>query len=257
MECLPFALVERETLRRYGVDGEALARARVDWRELRAIHTHYLVLREQLAPRAEAVAATLRPLDAAHAVRARIKEAEHLIAKVIRKQLHDPELQITVENYPRKITDLAGVRVLLRLTADWSLIHEYVLQHWQLAEPPVAYVAAVEDGEPYAARGCQIRVHLRGYQAVHYLLRSGSEEDAQLIELQVNTLFEEAWSEVDHAAAYPGCAPGAVCAQLLETLHHLARAGDHLATCIARSSSEVDGTEDEGWARVREVLGRV
>lgn len=241
------ALVEQETLRRYGLDEDALVRGRVDWPELRAIHADYRLRRERLAQNAEAAAAALRRLEAVHAVRTRIKDPQHLLAKIIRKQLQDPELRITVRDYTRTITDLAGVRALHRLPADWRPIDEFVRAHWRLVEPAVAYVAAAGDGEPYAARGCQVRVHPRGYRAVHYLLRGGNEDGAPGIELQVNTLFEEAWSEVDHAAAYPCGAADPACARLLEVLHRLARAGDDLAARVTGRDEQpaADGEEAE------------
>ena len=45
--------------------------------------------------------------------------------------------------------------------------------------------------------------HHFGYRSVHYLLKSLPGKRVHIAELQVRTLFEEGWSEIDHQVRYP------------------------------------------------------
>ena len=46
--------------------------------------------------------------------------------------------------------------------------------------------------------GCEINLHKAGYRSVHYLVKSRLSNRIVIAEIQVRTIFEEGWSEIDH-----------------------------------------------------------
>jgi ppGpp synthetase/RelA/SpoT-type nucleotidyltranferase len=118
------------------------------------------------------------------------------------------------------ITDLIGVRILVRYRKDWEFVHDFLVKEFPkasggylqkgqyidrysklsshiMAEEPVAYMY-IGDGTIFD--GSKVRITAKeGYRSVHYLVY----EKGYYVELQVRTLFQEAWGEVDHDARYP------------------------------------------------------
>lgn len=66
-----------------------------------------------------------------------------------------------------------------------------------IAEPPVAHMR-LGDAEIYPANDLEVKRD-RYYRSLHYIVRY----EEYYIEIQVRTLFEEAWGEVDHDVLYP------------------------------------------------------
>lgn len=65
-----------------------------------------------------------------HSVRSRVKDAEHLIVKVIRKKQENQlkYRKLDKDNYERFITDLIGIRCLVLFKDDWENLHYYILK---------------------------------------------------------------------------------------------------------------------------------
>jgi putative GTP pyrophosphokinase len=57
-------------------------------------------------------------------------------------------------------------------------------------------------------------------------------------EIQVRTLFEEIWGEVDHALNYPNVSDNLACREQLRVLAKLVGAGSRLVDSIFRTSRE-------------------
>ena len=60
-------------------------------------------------------------------------------------------------------------------------------------------------------------------------------------EIQVRTLFEEIWGEIDHAINYPVATESVACKEQLRVLAKLASTGSRLADSIFRSYGEYIG----------------
>ena len=141
-----------------------------------------------------------------HSVKARLKNPEHLRAKIQKKS--NVENLIDGNNLGHKITDLAGVRVLHLHQEQLARIHEEILRKikdrgdWVLHEPPRAYTWDPERRDFYQGIGFEVHLKPSSYTSVHYTVRP--RPDSPLCcEIQVRTLFEEIWGEVDHALNYP------------------------------------------------------
>lgn len=71
------------------------------------------------------------------------------------------------------------------------------------------------------------------YTSIHYVLRPNSRNPATC-EVQVRTLLEEVWGEVDHTMNYPTANLDPHCKEQIRVLARLVGAGTHLADSIMR-----------------------
>ena len=199
-------LNQKKFLEEYGISRSKFKRADISWADVRLIYSSHSKNSPYLYAVGKFVEEHLRLLSSVHSTRMRVKEPEHLIEKIIRKRADEGRLDITADNYKNRITDLVGVRALHLLKSDWFSIHEYILQKWDLLEKPEA---KVRQGDPetllelFRTHQCDINTHPAGYRSVHYLLSLQPTKMNVAVEIQVRTLFEEGWSEIDHKVRYP------------------------------------------------------
>ncbi|HEU5351349.1 MAG TPA: RelA/SpoT domain-containing protein [Terracidiphilus sp.] len=181
------------------------------------------------------------PCPIVHSVKTRMKDADHLVEKVIRKRKEGAD--ITSENLLFSVTDLAGIRVLHLHQEQFRTIHEELLQKanglgdWFIAEPPKAYTWDPECRQFFESLDIGTQVKESFYTSVHYLIRPRRESPI-CCEIQVRTLFEEIWGEVDHALNYPNPTEKVACREQLRALARLVGAGSRLVDSIFRSESE-------------------
>ncbi|HCP5812452.1 TPA: hypothetical protein OEI94_004750 [Escherichia coli] len=91
----------------------------------------------------------LQQVNEVHSVRWRIKQPEHLMAKIIRKKNNGAEKynKISVDNYQKIVTDLIGIRVLHLFKKDWQSIHHFINTMWRQVEQPVIYLRTGDESE--------------------------------------------------------------------------------------------------------------
>ena len=173
-----------------------------------------------------------------HSVKARLKNPEHLRAKIQKKS--NVENLIDGNNLGHKITDLAGVRVLHLHQEQLARIHEEILRKikdrgdWVLHEPPRAYTWDPERRDFYQGIGFEVHLKPSSYTSVHYTVRP--RPDSPLCcEIQVRTLFEDIWGEVDHALNYPDPTDSVACREQLLVLGKVVGAGSRLVDSIYRT----------------------
>lgn len=172
-----------------------------------------------------------------HSVKSRLKDPDHLKEKIARKQ-KDAE-PITVENLYKRITDFAGVRVLLLHQKQFDGIKEAIdyrikRGEWILVEPPKAYTWDPEAQSYFEKLGLETHKKESFYTSVHYLVKQ-YEESEICCEIQVRTLFEEIWGEVDHTINYPEKTEKEVCRDQILVLAKLIGAGSRLVDSIFNS----------------------
>ncbi len=159
-----------------------------------------------------------------HLSTSRVKTIDSVLRKIITKRhetyedKNSPYADLTEETYGDAITDLVGVRVILSYRGDWASVHHDLLNEFPLrakesynegilphemgttfiAEWPKVYHAYGDDVSLYEKEGLTPILHKKGYRSVHYTV---SFMDTY-IELQVRTIYDEAWSDVDHRYVY-------------------------------------------------------
>lgn len=174
-----------------------------------------------------------------HSVKTRLKNFEHLREKLSRKW--DDADPINHENIFGRITDLAGVRVLHLYQDQFPNIHHEILskvnelKDWYLPEAPRAYTWDPESKQFFEALDIAVQIKDSFYTSVHYLVRP-REDSPICCEIQVRTLFEEIWGEVDHSINYPDPSSNLSCREQLRVLAKLVGAGSRLVDSIFRSS---------------------
>lgn len=140
----------------------------------------------------------------AHSLKHRLKTPEGLLLKTVRKLTDNPKRMINEYTFLQEITDLVGIRVLYLYKHGWKEIDAFIRAHWDLHELPVANIRLGDHEELYRSHGCLIHHHPRHYRSVHYVIKVPvkKQDELHLVEVQVRTLFEEGWSEVDHRLTY-------------------------------------------------------
>lgn len=173
------------------------------------------------------------PLPLVHSVKSRLKDPEHLREKLERKWADAP---VTTESLFSRVTDLAGVRVIHLYSQQFALIHAAITEHvqqgyWTLVEAPVAYSWDPEATEFFRNLGLNAQLRESYYTSIHYVVRPQQQSHLSC-EIQVRTLFEEAWGEIDHALNYPKSTDIVACKEQIRVLAKLASTGTRLADSI-------------------------
>lgn len=189
-----------------------------------------------------------------HSVKSRLKNREHLVDKIARKaQGSNP---IDESNLFKRVTDLAGVRVLHLYQEQAKSIHIEILDKienkgdWVLDEKPKAYTWDPEATDFFSSMGLEVQLKESLYTSVHYLVRP--RPDSPLCcEIQVRTLFEEIWGEVDHSLNYPNATSIVACREQLRVLTKVVGAGSRLVDSIFRT---VAATEAKAPAEVSSTM---
>jgi putative GTP pyrophosphokinase len=200
-----------------------------------AIYHDFLQRKEELQEVAAQTVQSLQHLPEVHAVRYRVKDPLHLLRKVIRKKTEYPDRHIDEHNYIDWINDLAGVRVLYLYKSEWHSLGRHIQATWELKRPPIAYLSPNTDEntvQVFSAAGAEIRWHDHGYRAVHFVVSTQPNRQRYFVEIQLRTLFEEGWSEIDHAVRYPDHSCNAFVRDLLSLLNLFTGQSDQLASLI-------------------------
>lgn len=175
-----------------------------------------------------------------HSIKSRTKHSKNLREKIQRKS--SPRAPITQENIFSRITDIAGVRILHLYQAQFSQIHSVTTKKiddgdWILHEQPRAYTWDPESQSFFADLGLVVEVKDTLYTSIHYVVKP-REDSLLCCEIQVRTLFEEIWGEIDHLINYPEPTDKVACRNQIGVLARLVGAGSRLADSICHPHSD-------------------
>ncbi len=180
-----------------------------------------------------------------HSIKSRLKDPAHLREKLERKSHDANSAPITRDNFFKRVTDLTGVRVLHLYQDQFPQIHKFIehkinSQDWYLAEKPTAYSWDPEAASFFESLGLEVKLKESYYTSIHYLIKPKESSDV-CCEIQVRTLFEEIWGEIDHTINYPTPTNSRSCKEQLRVLSKLVSTGTRLADSIFRTHAE-EGT---------------
>lgn len=182
------------------------------------------------------------PFPIIHSVKSRFKDPEHLRDKIIRKKQKGRVVEKS--NLFQEINDLIGVRVLHLYQDQFCSIHEEILKKvndmgdWSFVEEPKAYTWDPESKQHYEALEISTEVRDTYYTSVHYIVKPNNNKNSVCCEIQVRTLFEEIWGEIDHTINYPHNTESVACKEQLRVLSKLVSTGTRLADSIFRSFND-------------------
>jgi len=244
---------QEDLFNRYSLERSTYEKATSNWSKLSEIFDHYVGLNIQLGHHETLVASLLQEVPVVHSVKSRLKDPEHLIAKLITKSDLDA---INENNYRKEVTDLIGLRALHLFKDDWIQIHRFIKDTWRLKQKPTANVR-IGDSEAalqkFKSEGCKIRFHPAGYRSVHYLITSRINKETAIAEIQVRTIFEEGWSEIDHTIRYPYNLYNDAINQYLVIFNRLAGSADEMGTFIRYLQTHFENREAERHLLLSEV----
>ncbi|MGL5902475.1 MAG: RelA/SpoT domain-containing protein, partial [Cetobacterium sp.] len=238
-------------LKKYGIDEEKFENTGLVWEELIKIYLDFETKEKDYKKEAKEILDKLNNFNGVSAVRYRVKDKEHLIEKIIRKRISDKNRVITLENYEKEITDLVGFRVTHIFKDDWGIINKQITKKWSTKEITAFYREG--DEEYYSGIGLDLgkmtkKEHPRGYRSVHYILELKDGLYQKNIEIQVRTIFEEAWSEMDHKVIYPYHINNEVLNNYSKILNRVAGMADEMGNFMKKevtSLSKLDKLDEE------------
>lgn len=198
---------------------------------------HNLSLFHDAVQKAISSSAKLQPLI--HSMRARIKDRDHLQDKLLRKLREQTEkpFDITVDNLHVRINDLAGIRILHLHTAQAKEIDQHLTDllkscGYKFHEGPVARTWDIEYEKTFKDMGFKTKRSENLYTSVHYVISDQVPGLKMTCELQVRTLTEETWGEVDHQLNYPHKTDSVACLQQIRALARSTSAAGRLVDAI-------------------------
>lgn len=242
-------LNKKSFLEKYNIKEDYLNKNNIDWDNLVEIYNDYNVYRKSYENQAELIANILRSHNKVHSVKTRVKDGEHLIEKVIRKtedrrKKYGEKFNFTKENYKEEITDLLGIRVIHIFKEDWEEIHRFISDMWNVNEI-VANTREGDNTKIFEELGIEVCSRLSGYRSVHYLVESYPTNQKVISEIQVRTIFEEGYGEVDHQLRYSLRGIPEVLEQNLMLLNRIAGSSDEMASLINMLSKSFKSIEKE------------
>jgi len=166
--------------------------------------------------------------------------------KIVRKRAEITEdtnqkyRDINLENYHTIITDLVGIRVIHLFKDDYIHIDSYLRERWSLSEneTPIYYYRQGDDKDSVPDTFIKEQ-HPVGYRSIHYIFESQPLNKKLFTEIQVRTIFEEGWSEIDHVVRYPNFSDDPIIESFLKILNRLAGSADEMGTFAKLLANEL------------------
>ncbi|MGL5149340.1 MAG: RelA/SpoT domain-containing protein [Clostridium sp.] len=238
-----------EFLSKYPHTNEIISDNNIKVKELSKIHKDYKTLCDSYQKQADFIANILRSQKAVHTVKSRVKEPSRLIEKVIRKtenrkSIYGDDFQFSVDNYKNEINDLIGIRVIHIFKEQWRDIHEFIVNTWNVIE----ISANVRDGdnvEVFKNLNIDVISRSSGYRSVHYLVEFYPTSQKVIAEIQVRTIFEEGYGEIDHSLRYSLHEIPEILKSNLLLFNRIVGSADEMASLINSLSKEWIDKENE------------
>ena len=249
---------------KYLIDEKNFEKLGISWSELEKICDEYSERLPLYEDTARFLADLMNKEKSIHSVKYRVKDKEHLIEKIIRKSSQEPDFLATFKDYERNVKDLIGLRALHLFKENWVDVHRFLADNWNFYTAPRANY---KKGDPeqlldmYAAMGCDLNEHKNGYRSIHYHLLIKPGRHDMVAEVQVRTLFEEAWSEIDHYFRYSFKRDAEHAELYLGVLNNITSNADALASYINGIDFNDKGgeseTQDKSRMNIRDMYSKV
>ncbi|WP_316185904.1 MULTISPECIES: hypothetical protein [unclassified Bradyrhizobium] len=132
-----------------------------------------------------------------HSIQARAKEVSSFARKAA-TPLEGIPWEPKYSDPIKQITDLAGIRIITHFLNTVADVHEMLVAEFDIVERSNKGIALIESDR-------------FGYQSIHYLLRLKSGRatlpeykrfSGHIFELQVRTILQHAWAEIEHDIQY-------------------------------------------------------
>lgn len=183
-----------------------------------------------------------------HSLRWRLKDPAHLRDKLERKvteaKIAGKSFSITPDNLLFKINDLAGIRILHLHTSqivdiNREITHLFGEYKYKIVEKAKARTWDDEYRDFYKSVGIRTVNSPKMYTSVHYVVAPNARTKVTC-EIQVRTLAEELWGEVDHSMNYPHECDVQTCREQIKVLARITSSCSRLVDSIYESAKGAD-----------------
>jgi len=179
--------------------------------------------------------------DFIHTIKSRIKSEKSLIDKLMRKFTQTGTM-VQTERLFLDVNDIIGLRILHLHRAQIEELNAGILKwiagyNYEKLEGPIAKVFDVETQKFFEDRGIATEQNERMYTSVHYVVLN-SLHSPYSFEIQVRTLLEEEWGEIDHKINYPTPTDSIACSGQLRVLAHMTTGCNRLVDSILLSHKD-------------------
>jgi putative GTP pyrophosphokinase len=116
-------------------------------------------------------------------------------------------------------------------------------------------------------KGLIVKDHEAGYRSVHYVLSSNLTQTKIGVEVQVRTIFEEGWSEIDHRVRYPNFPSSPQVAYFLDIFNRTAGSADEMGSFVKilaeafneaeQSAARLTRERDDAVAEMQSILEKL
>lgn len=231
-----------ELLKKYPNTDKLIKEHNIDVENLKEIYEDYICYSSSYNTQAEFIANILRSEKMIHSVKSRIKEPDRLIEKIIRKtgdrkDKYGKNFEFTVDNYKDEINDLIGIRVIHIFKDQWQEIHEFITRTWKVIEI-TANVREGDNTKIFNDLDIEVRSRASGYRSVHYLVEFYPTNQRVIAEIQVRTIFEEGYGEIDHRLRYSHSQIPEILQSNLLLFNRIVGSADEMASLINNLSKE-------------------
>jgi len=185
-----------------------------------------------------------------HSVRSRLKAPDHLKDKLARKMIEsrgkETQFSLTVDNLFHKLNDLVGLRILHLHAQQIEPINQGLMDlfsefKYKRVEGPIARTWDDETRDYFKTLGVRTIKSPSLYTSVHYVIQA-SDKPRCTAEIQVRTLAEELWGEVDHSINYPHKSESLACREQIKALARATSSCSRLVDSIYRSYNDYTST---------------
>ncbi|MDM0787967.1 GTP pyrophosphokinase [Clostridium perfringens] len=231
-------------LKKYPHVEEYIEKNKIEFEDLQSIYKDFVKFEGSYYNQADFIANILRSNENVHSVKSRIKNPDRLIEKIIRKtedrkEKYGKDFYFNEDNYKNEITDLIGIRVLHIFKDQWKDIHDFIIKTWNVIE----ITANIRDGDDrsiFDNLGIEVISRQSGYRSVHYLVELNFTQDSTTIaEIQVRTIFEEGYGEIDHRLRYSHQEIPEILKSNLLLFNRIVGSADEMASLINTLNNEL------------------
>lgn len=239
-----------EFLKNNRIDRDTWDRSKSDWSLLQEIGKDHESNREQLLQSAEYFGRLIQNFNCVHSVRWRVKDTDHLLEKIVRKRAEESPkyLEINQDNYYEAVTDLVGIRALHLFKDDCFTIDATLRAKWEPIETPAVYIRMGDHEDltkKFRDQGFEMKEHPAGYRSIHYVFSTQPARRKVIVEVQVRTIFEEGWSEIDHKVRYPNLSSNDLVVYFLTIFNRMAGSADEMGGFVRVLSSGLRELEEQ------------
>lgn len=188
-----------------------------------------------------------------HSLSWRMKDPEHLKDKLYRKlrisKAANRKFPVSTKNLFVKINDLAGLRILHLHTQQVRAITSglqdlFAEESYTLVEGPTARTWDDESRSFFKSIQIKTKKSPSLYTSIHYVIKP-NRRTKYTCEIQVRTLMEEVWGEVDHTINYPHRSKSLACREQIAALARATSTCTRLVDSIFRSHSDAESMRQQ------------